>query len=218
MKNLDKIKKLEAVVNSKHVSEDIKTKAKDAIEKLKSSGSSGTPIVNKKNNQSRVDWEGDVIDKMSEIGNMTTSDAQGIFDIQGPVVEKAFKKKYSPEKAAKEIIDASTVIEDKKPKGMKALLADDPKKSDEPSCDELIERHRKRKEASKKASKKKPSDSGDIIAKAAERAKKRISKNGKKLTDKEESKIEKAIDDLFSSIKSDKELIKNIIKRLQKLL
>lgn len=106
-----------------------------------------------------------------------------------------------------------------KKKGVKSILPDEPKKSDEPNCDELLEKYRKRKAQSKKYAKRKPDTPAEILKKAAERAKSRVKKSPSgKPTKAQTSSIEKAIEDFLVLIKNDKEAIKKLISKLQKLL
>lgn len=106
-----------------------------------------------------------------------------------------------------------------KGKGLKALLPDEPKKSDLPDCDELLEKAKKQKAQRKKAAKKAAnSDTGDVVKRAAERAKKRVKKEGGKVTARESDKIEDAIEKLITIIKNDKQAIKNLIAKLKKLV
>ncbi len=150
MNNKAKIKKLQAVVDSSHVSESVKEQARQAILNLHMHSDEHLPKAG-----SFQYYLGEVYDKVEELADVTRSDAQGMVDVFEASVEVEFQKKTSASDAAKMVVSGDFSPKSiKKPKkgGVKSIIKGDAK--DDHNCDEILAKFRKKKLQSKRSQKK----------------------------------------------------------------
>ena len=149
---------------------------------------------------SGTDWEGEVYENIEEIGEMDRSDAQGVAEgaeKQYKTITKSYVKKLSAKKTAEEILKATAVKKEKKstPKA---------KKTDEPSCEEMLAAWKKRRAESKNRTEKTPlASSTSAIENAIDSVEKKY-----KNEDLSKANIEKIIKILMEEIEYLKKLLK----------